>query len=98
MHASPASPGSPRASGLPRGLVPVVQVAFTADDQLDHAAVRRLIRTEVRKLSIRLDRESRELDRWIKKTSDPAHPLGDRPPPDWIGPPQKLDDDQAPPA
>lgn len=43
MHASPASPGSPRASGLPRGLVPVVQVVFTADDQLDHAAVRRLI-------------------------------------------------------
>jgi hypothetical protein len=47
------------------------------------AAVRRLIRTETRKLAARLDRESRELERWLRKTNDPDEPLGYRPPIDW---------------
>lgn len=62
------------------------------------AAVRRLIRTEARKLAAQRDRESRELERWLRKTNDPAEPLGYRPPADWTGAPQHLDDDQTPPA
>ncbi len=43
-------------------------------------AVRRLIRTEVRKLVIIRDRQSRAFAEWLRKTNDPAAPLGERAP------------------
>lgn len=49
-------------------------------------AVRRAVRSAARALVAKLDREARDLARWLQKTNDLETPLGERKASEWKKP------------
>ncbi len=55
-------------------------MADTKADAWARDAVRRAVRSAARSIVAKLDRDARDLARWLQKTNDPARSLRDDPP------------------